>query len=167
MSIIFNFSYKTANLPRDWMNAPVLPLHKKGDASIVSNYRPISLTCTLCKIMETMIKNNLQHFAFSNKIFDNNQHGFSPNRSTCTQLLECHYNWSIALANNIVTDVIFIDFNKAFDIVPHSKLVHKSTSLGVCVPTLKWILAFLHNRFQAAQLNGVCSKQTAVTSGVI
>ena len=72
------------------------------------------------------------------------------------QLLECHYNWSIALENNIVTDVILIDFSKAFDIALHSKLVHKLALLGVCMPTLKWILVFLHNRFQAVQLNGVC-----------
>ena len=167
ISIIFNLSYKTANLPSYWRNALVLPLHEKGDASIVYIYRPISLICTLCKIVETMIKNDLQNFAFTNNIFNNNQHGFIPNCSICTQLLECHYNLSIALENNIVTDVILINFNKAFDIVPHNKLVHKLESFGVRMPTLKWILVFLLNRFQAVQLNGVCSKQTAVASGVI
>ena len=64
-----------------------------------------------------MIKSNLQNFAFTKNIFNNNQHSFIPNRATCTQLLKCHYNWFLALENNIVTDVILIDFSKAFNAV--------------------------------------------------
>ena len=117
--------------------------------------------------METMVKNNLQNFALTNNIFSSNQHGFLPNRSTCTQLLESQYNWCKALDKNIITDVILIDFSKAFDVVPHNKLVSKLASMGVCMPTLRWIHAFLYGRFQSVSLNGTVSKQSAVTSGVI
>jgi ribonuclease P/MRP protein subunit RPP40 len=72
-----------------------------------------------------------------------------------------------ALDNNIVSDVILIDFSKAFDVVPHSKLINKLASLGVCDPTLRWITAFLCGRAQSVVLNGVCSCPSAVTSGVI
>ena len=112
-----------------------------------------------------MVKNSLQNFAFSNNIFKINQHCFPPGRSTCMQMLENQYNWCVALDNNIVTDVIFIDFTKAVDVVPYSKLLHKLASLVVCHTTLYWIKAFLHDRYQSVILNGSYSFQSAVTSG--
>ena len=81
-------------------------------------------------------KNNLQSFAFFNKIFRINKHGSLPGRSTCMQMLECHYNWCVALDNNIV------------------KLICKFAPLGVCHTTLHWIKAFLHDRYQSVILNG-------------
>ena len=93
VSILFNTSYHFATLPSDWKGANVLPLFKKGDPSLVSNYRPISLTSTLGKIMESMVRDNLLNFALSHGIINPNQHGFVPKRSACTQLLEAHYDW--------------------------------------------------------------------------
>ena len=138
ISIIFGLSYQLAVLPSEWKHALVMPLHKKGDASRVSNYRPISLTCTICKIMESMINSNLQQFLSDNDVISSSQHGFMPGRSTCTQLLESQLEWSMAIDNGFVTDVIFIDFSKAFDVVPHRKLISKLALLGVCSPTLNW-----------------------------
>jgi hypothetical protein len=117
--------------------------------------------------METMINKNLQHYSSVYSIINHNQHGFFPGRSTSTQLLESQYEWRAALDNNIVSDVILIDFSKAFDVVPHSKLLNKLASLGVCDATLHWISAFLGNRSQSVVLNGVVSSPSAVTSGVI
>ena len=88
VSIIFSLSYNFAVVPADWRHAIVTPLHKKGDASQVSNYRPISLKCTLCKVMESMINSNLQCFSSANSLIGHSQHGFLPDRSACTQLLE-------------------------------------------------------------------------------
>ena len=108
-----------------------------------------------------MIKNNPQNFAFTITIFlffNNNQFGFIPNHSTCSRLIVYRYNWFVALENNIVTDVILIDFNKTFDVVSHCLLVHKLALLDVCMPTLSWIQAFLRNRFQTVLLNRVYSK---------
>ena len=90
----------------------------------------------------------MKSFGFSNNIFKINQHGFLPGSSTDTQFLECQYNWCIVLDNNIVTGVISINFTKAFNILPHSKLIHKLASLRVCHSTLYWIKAFLHNKYQ-------------------
>ena len=83
------------------------------------------------------------------------------------QLLERQYNWCIALDNNIVTDVILIDFTEAFDDKPHSKLIHKLASLDTCHPTLHWMTAFQHDTYQSVVLNGSYSSQSAVTSGVV
>jgi hypothetical protein len=166
-SILFSLSYKFGVVPVDWSHALVTPLYKKGDSSLASNYRPISLTCTLCKAMESIINKNLQHFASINNLIGSNQHGFFPGRSTCTQLLESQFDLCTALDKGIISDVIFIDFTKAFDVVPHNKLVAKLASLGVCGPTLRWVTALLSNRTQAVMLNSVCSRPSSVSSGVV
>ena len=97
VSILFAASYKLAVLPSAWRRACVLPHFKKGNPSVVSNYRPISLTSTLGKVMEMIIKEHHMQFALSHIIISSNQHGFVQNRSTCTQFLECHYDWSSGL----------------------------------------------------------------------
>ena len=97
ISIIFTSSYQFATLPQEWREATVFPLFKKGDPSSVSNYRPISLTCTLCKVMESIIKDSLLSFAQANNIFSPCQHGFIPGKSTCTHLLESHFDWCSGL----------------------------------------------------------------------
>jgi len=167
VSVIFTSSYMFSKLPDEWKCATVRPLFKKGNPSITSNYRPISLTCTLCKVMETIIKDNLLHFALSNSIIAPNQYGFLPNRSTCSQMLDCNYEWRQALDNNNSVDVIFIDFSKAFDVVPHAKLIHKLAQMGICDQTLKWLQAFLAERRQVVDINGTISAPGAVTSGVV
>ena len=124
VSIVFAASYKFAVLPSAWRRACVLLHFKKGNPSVVSNYRPISLTSTLGKIMKTINNDHLMQFALSHNIISSNQHGFVQNRSTCMQLLECHYDWSSGLDQCGIFDVILIDFCKAFDVVPHDMLIH-------------------------------------------
>ena len=92
ISIVFSASNHFAILPDEWKSARIMPLFKKGDPSIVGNYRPISLTSTLCKVMETIIKDNLLSHAIANNIINHNQHGFILGRSTCSQLLETQYD---------------------------------------------------------------------------
>ena len=118
ISIIFSASYHFAILPDEWKSACILPLFKKVDPSIVGNYRPISLTSTLCKVMETIIKDNLLSHDISNNIINHYQHGFILGRSTCSQLLETQYDWCSGLDEGGIYDVIMIDFRNAFSVVP-------------------------------------------------
>lgn len=167
ISIIFAASYHFSTLPLDWKCAHVIPLFKKGDPSLASNYRPISLTSTLCKIMESIIKDNLTHFAALHGIINPNQHGFMSGKSTCSQLLETHFDWCSGLDDGGYFDVITIDFRKAFDVVPHNKLLSKLSCLGVCGQTLLWISTFLSDRKQCVSINGKRSSLSNVSSGVI
>ena len=167
ISIIFSASYHFAILPDEWKSARIMPLFKKGDPSIVGNYRPISLISTLCKVMETIIKDNLLSHAISNNIINHNQHGFIPGRSTCSQLFEAQYDWCSGLDEGGIYDVIMIDFRKAFDVVSHYKLITKLHKLGVCKQTLQWLIAFFSDRRQCVCLNSACSTSSYVTSGVI
>ena len=90
-----------------------------------------------------------------------------PKRSTCSQMLNCNYDWRNALDSNNTVDVILIDFCKAFDLVSHKLLFNTLSSLGVCHCTLGWLDAFLCGRSQVVNINGATSSRGTDTSGVI
>jgi hypothetical protein len=117
--------------------------------------------------METIIKDNLLKYLQSHNIISIDQHGFVPSKSTCSQLLEAEYDWCSCLDEGGIVDVITIDFRKAFDVVPHNKLISKLACIGICRQTLCWISEFLKNRKQCVNINNKCSEQSSVASGVI
>ena len=80
---------------------------------------------------------------------------FCIKRSTCTNLLESVYDWSVALNNKLTTDIIYIDFQKAFDSVFHQKVIIKLEGYGICGDLLAWLIAFLSNRTQVVNVNDV------------
>ena len=83
-----------------------------------------------------MVKNNLLNFTQSCKILDTNYHGFTSGKLTSTQLLACLYKWNYAYEFNYKTDIIYIDFRKAFDTVPHNLLRNKLLQYNYCLPTV-------------------------------
>ena len=93
--------------------------------------------------METIVKENLQKFAVSHKILNENQHEFVPGKSTCSQLLEALYDWTLGLDVGDIYDVVTIDFRKVFDIIPHDILAHKLSE-----QSMRWIASFSSNRKQ-------------------
>ena len=90
-----------------------------------------------------------------------------PGRSTCTQLFECNYNWRRAFDAGNKVDVVFVYLRKAFDVVPHDKLIAKLEAFGVCCKTLRWIRAFLKDRKKTIKLKGKISNSNSVVSGVV
>ena len=166
VSILFKSSYISATTPLDWKHALVTPIHKKGDSSFTSNYRPISLTYTLSKVMESIIKDHMLPHLVQNDLLNQNQHGFLPKHSTTSQLLECLYVWSQALDTGQRIDAIYLDFSKVFNSVLHSKLLAKLKSFKFHERVISWINCFLSNRTQAVKCNKSVSKSVPVTSGV-
>ncbi|MES9882305.1 MAG: reverse transcriptase family protein [Sedimenticola sp.] len=163
---IFQRSLDTGEVPSDWKSANVTPLYKKGDKSAAENYRPISLTCILCKVMEHIITSNLVKHLDRNHILYDLQHGFRERRSCETQLAMLIEDLARNTNNGLQTDLILLDFSKAFDKVSHNKLLHKLHQYGVRKQTLAWIGAFLKNRSQQVVLEGETSDSIPVTSGV-
>jgi len=123
-------------LPDLWKCVSITPVFNKGDASDPANYRPISLTCIACKLLESGIKDTLLLYLLQHKIISSHQHGFLGRKSTTTQLLECSLDWNIALNAHSNTDIIYLDFSKAFDSVAHVKLVAKLACYGICEEVL-------------------------------
>ena len=146
LRLLFNQLLSVAAVPQDWRNAVIIPVLKKGFAGSVTNYRPISLTSVISKIMERVISRKITEYLISNSLLSDAQHGFLKGRSTCTNLLECMNDWTlnIDLGCNIV--IIYIDFAKAFDSVSHSKLMCKLYSYGIRGQLLLWLQRFFLNR---------------------
>ena len=119
LSLLFQKSLDTGILPKIWTSANVVHLFKKGNKEDPANYRPISLTCILCKVLEHIVASNLTaHFNKHNILYDL-QHGFRERRSCETQLIQLVDELARNLANGHQTDLILLDFSKAFDKVSH------------------------------------------------
>jgi len=163
---IFEASYEHGVLPEDWKSSIISTVFKKGKKHLVENYRPISLTCITCKIMESVIRDQMMDYFLSNKLFNNYQYGFIKGRSVVLQLLKIIDDWLINLENGNQIDIIYTDFEKAFDKVPHKRLLNKLMSYKVDVKLIAWIEAFLCNRTQQVRVNGILSKSQSVLSGI-
>ena len=161
---LFNLSLTTGTVPDDWKMANVTPVHKKGDRSACSNYRPISLLCICSKILERAILNQIYNEIVP--LITKFQHGFLKGKSTETQLLEVYDNISKVLDDSGQSDIIFLDLSKAFDSVPHNLLVHKLTTFGFQDNLLNWFSSYLKNRVQRVVLEGSTSTWLPVGSGV-
>jgi len=148
VTLIFKKSIETGELPEQWLAANVCPLYKKGDKADPSNYRPVSLTCILCKILEGIVRKKLEDFFYKHNLINENQHGFVKFKSCTTNLLETLDYISYHLNMGIPVDNIYLDFRKAFDSVPHRRLVLKLESYGLTGKLLKWIKSFLTKRKQ-------------------
>ncbi|MFZ2539613.1 MAG: reverse transcriptase family protein [Oscillospiraceae bacterium] len=144
----------------------IIPKFKKGNASDPANYRPIALTCAICKILESIITSELLSFLLSHNLLSKSQHGFLKRHSTSTNLLETLNDWTISVSNHKSVIAAYIDFSRAFDVLSHSKIMHKLVSYGVTGNLLFWIQAFLSYRFQQVRINQSLSSPLPVLSGV-
>ena len=163
---LFNESLASGKLPDMWKLAQVTALFKKGNKKASSNYRPVSLTVVLCKVLESFIRDIIVSHMEQNKLFVDNQHGFRSKRSCATQLLEVIEEWSDILDRGGNIDCIYLDFAKAFDTVPHQRLLLKLNAYGVRGNIHKWISNFLNERKQRVRLGSSCSQWMEVKSGI-
>ena len=112
-------------------NSDTIPIFKKGTKTAIGNYRPVSLTCISCKIMESLVKDDIMSHLARNKLVITSQHGFMKGKSTTTSLLEFLDKVSAATDKGISTDVIYLDFDKSFDKVPTERLLKKVSEHGI------------------------------------
>jgi hypothetical protein len=166
LSIIFQRSYDEGCLPEAWKKAHVTPIHKKGSKVTPGNYRPVSLTSVIGKMMESIVRDSLVEHMMSHKLFCDEQHGFVPGRSCMTQLLVTLELWSEMLDSGAPIDVIYLDFRKAFDTVPHQRLISKLKAYGIKGKLLGWISDFLSGRSQRVVVNGSLSSWASIFSGI-
>ncbi|CAL4067303.1 unnamed protein product, partial [Meganyctiphanes norvegica] len=166
LTMIFNKSLNSGECPDDWRTANVTPIHKKGDRTDPSNYRPVSLTSQVCKILESIVRQHIVEHLTANNILSDRQHGFREGRSCLTNLLEIMESWTEILDENDGIDVAYLDFRKAFDLVSHRHLLYKMSKYGITQQVLNWVSSFLTNRSQRVVIRGTASEPFAVTSGV-
>ena len=166
LSIIFNKSMSTGEVPGDWKLANVTPIYKKGSKNKPENYRPISLTSISCKLMESIIRDRVNSHLTRNLLINSSQHGFMKSKSCTTNLLEFLEKITTILDEGDPADVIYLDFSKAFDKVPRMRLLAKIKAHGIDDRVLNWFSEWLNNRKQRTVLNGSYSEWSEVESGV-
>ena len=132
-------------LPQKWKEAWVTLIYKKDSRNEPANYRPISLTCVICKLTEHIFCTHIRAHLDRHGILTPINHGFRAKHSCETQLLLTTNDLlkQRDIGNN--TDVGILDFSKAFDTVPHRRLIGKLKMYGIEGATLKWIGDFLNN----------------------
>ena len=163
---LFAKSLATGCIPQDWKVANVTPVHKKGSRHLPGNYRPISLTSLVGKIMERIVARKMRAFLEEHISLSQLQHEFRPRHSCLTQLLETVHQWAATLDKGKSIHAVFLDFAKAFESVPHQRLLIKRDHIGVRGQVLKWVESFLTGRLQRVVVNGHSSSWAPVTSGV-
>ncbi|KAK3101568.1 hypothetical protein FSP39_004535 [Pinctada imbricata] len=166
ISQLFKLSFEQSQLPTDWKNANITAIHKKGDKDLPSNYRPISLTSIVCKTMEKLIRDEIVRHMETNNLFTKHQYGFRKGYSCATQLIGVIDEWTRLLDNRDEIDVIYLDFQKAFDTVPHARLLNKLYAYGIRGKVHAWLKEYLNQRKQRVILNGEKSGWAEVTSGI-
>ena len=169
LSVTFStirFFFFSSYVPQEWRDGNITPLHKKGFRQPCSNYRPVTLTYQIGKLLERLVQNQLLTHEQDNKIILCDHHGFQQKCSCVSQLLECMNDWTQTYDLSESTDVIYLDFAKAFDTVAHMRLLAKLDHCGIRGHLLTWISSFLTNKRQWVVLRNGISDWMPVTSGV-
>jgi len=163
---MYNKCLSDGFVPDEWKVAHVVPIFKKGDPQSPANYRPISLTSVLCKVLERVVRNQMLSYLSDHNILPDNQHGFVSNKSTVSNLIHCLDDWTRNVDNAVQTDVIYLDYSKCFDSVVHSKLLYKLQRYGFTEDAFLWIQNFLLGRKQHVKVGNSLSAPKQVISGV-
>ncbi|KAK4830936.1 hypothetical protein QYF61_014309 [Mycteria americana] len=166
LSIIYQQSWLTGEVPVDWRLASVTPIYKKGWKEDPGNYRPVSLTSVPGKLMEQIILIAITWHVEDNQGIKPSQHGFRKGRSYLTNLISFYDKVTRLVDEGKAVDVVCLDFSKAFDTVSHSILLEKLAARGLDGPTLHWVKNWLDGQAQRVVVNGVYSSWRPVTSGV-
>ena len=166
---IFNLSLKTGVFPQIWKTASVQPIFKnKGERTDPKNYRPIALLPSISKVFEHFVQKQLLDYCLTNAIIPDEQFGFLPKRSTVWQLLTVLEDIHRALDDgvNVHVHACFLDISKAFDRVNHGLLLDKLARIGVKQTELAWFNSYLRNRNITTRVDGICSSESKISSGV-
>ena len=163
---VFNLSLKEGVVPFEWKEANIIPLFKKGSRNKSENYRPVSLTSVICKLLERLIKDHMVEFLVKHKLLNSSQHGFLKARSCLTNMLCFLEEITKWIDVGSPVDIIYLDFQKAFDKVPHQRLLLKLKAHGIGDSITDWIEQWLTDRRQRVVVDGEVSNWKSVLSGV-
>ena len=166
MADIINRSFEEGVFPSQLKLAKVIPIHKNGPKTDVSNYRPISLLSSFSKIFEKMMHNRITSFLESNNSLHELQYGFRAGRSCEHALLAAQHEILTCLSKKQIAMLLLIDFSKAFDMVNHEILLKKLVHYGIRGLAHTWLASYLSNREQYVSINGKHSSSKMLECGV-
>ena len=167
LTALFNQSVKQGKVPREWTQAFITPVYKKGNVHKASNYRPVSITCVICILLEHIICKHISNHMEKHNLMNSLQHGFRKRHSCETQLLLTLDDLIMSYNRKTQADVGVLEFSRAFDTIPHERLLGKLAHFGVKGPLHNWIRASLTERTMWVSIDGTSSPATRVLSGVL
>ena len=166
LTYLFNLSLISSELPSDWKQAKVSPIHKGGDRTDKNNYRPISVISVVMKILERIVHDQLQQHFVKYNLLAPQQSGFRKGHSTDTVLSYFSDYLLKHMDQGNLTGVVFLDFRKAFDSVNHHVLLQKLQMYGVRGAALVWFKNYLEDRKQKTVIDGTESDWGKIDTGV-
>ena len=167
LAILFRKSIDDGEIPDEWRDAHVTAIHKKGSKADPGNYRGVSLTSVIGKLMERMIKEDIDNYVEKNRLLSDTQHGFRSGRSPQTNLIEFLNQTTKWHDDGKCFDVIYLDFSKAFDVICHKRLMVKLEAIGIHGKVLRWLKDWISRRRQRVVVEGEFSDWTSVISSVL
>ena len=166
IAILFQKSLREGVVPSQWLEASVTAIHKKVLKNYFKHYRAVSITSIICKLMESIVRDKLVCHMVKNNCFSDKQHGFVPSRNCVTDLIICMEIWREWMEKGLPIDILYTDFAKAFDRVPHQRLSRNIRSNGIIGQTRQWIKAFLTGRSQRVRVEQEFSSWSQVKSDI-
>ena len=165
--MIFKASLDSGTFPNSWKTATITPIYKSEERSSAENYRPISITSQVGKVLEKIVRKEIMAHIVDNDLLSQHQHGFCDKRSCMTNLIDTLEDITSMVDDGLPVDEVFLDFRKAFDKVSHRRLLYKLLhQMGINSTLLNWIASFLSERKQRVKVNNSFSSWAPVTSGV-
>ena len=161
LTCLFNKSLASGQFPDEWKDANLTPVHKSGSKNLVNNYRGIALLSVVSKVLERCVFPRIYNHVVPH--LNSLQHGFRHNRSYVTQMIQYVHFPASTLDSGGQVDTIYLDMAKAFDRVPHQKLLCKLRYLDFRDPLLSWIEDYLSNRRHCVTNEGMDSQWKPVT----
>ena len=157
----YNHSLSIGCIPSQWKCANVVPVYKRGDKTNMLNYRLVSLTSIVYKLLEKVVVKQLLDHCLDNGLITSQQHGFLPGRSCTTALVSATNDWLSSLDSRVpAVDLVSLDFSQAFDTISQDILIKKLTCslcYNVSATALCWINSFVSDRVQRVVYKGVSS----------
>lgn len=166
LAALFNQSIADGEFPEDWQYSIVTPIHKSGDRSMPSNYRPVSVTCCTLKLMERCVSSQLKSYLSTTGFLSPSQFGFRKGHNCESCLIRMTEDWRSDLDVSKSVGVVALDLSKAFDSLHPSGIISSLQSAGVSDRSIGWFRSYLLRRQQLVKMGNTLSEPAAVGHGV-
>lgn len=162
---ILRLSFLHNQVPDIWKLAHITPIPKTPKARLVDEFRPISNTCIISKIAESLLKTEIEGFTNHIEIIPDSQHGFRNKHSVITALTETYDDFTRAIDDKKNVDCVYLDIKSAFDTVDHNLLLSKLSKMGLGPNCVDWLSSFLKNRKISVKIGDNVTESTYIGSG--